>query len=515
MTSLRPLLGGLIVVISALAAGCPKAELPPLSPPGLLTILHTNDLHGHYLPERADWLPGTPEIGGFVRMEQEVRAIREARGRSNTLLLDAGDILTGTPLTAIKEEGAWGTPMLRFMEAIGYDAWAIGNHEFDRGLDNLSLLGGKAPFSILSANVRAKGGTAPLMPNQGFSRVFVVNGLRVGVIGATTDQLRTLVSPADWERMHMLSATEAVRTEVAVLDPLTDVIIAVTHLGLDADKGLAAAVPGIDLIVGGHSHTRLTEAVKQGETWIVQTGSYGRSLGVVEMSVADDAVASFRYQLRDLLLDTATVAPDPSLEGLAAHYQANIESLYGEELGKATKKLEKEYAHESALGRWISDALRVTTHSDIGVYNGGGLRSEIQPGVVTRRHMFECFPFENQVMTFGITGEALVGMVLRNIAADTDGKHGFLSMGGVTWTWRLNGSAPEVLSINVGGQPVDLSRRYSAAATSYITEQWEKHLGFEPKDAQPSGSNDFEAAVEYARVRGFGDDGVRRGVRVE
>lgn len=508
-------LGSFVLAAALFSAGCPKKPEVPLSPPGHVTILHTNDLHGHYLPERADWLPGEPQIGGFVRMEQEVRAIRTARGRANTLLLDGGDILTGTPLTAIKEEGAWGTPMLRFMEALGFDAWALGNHEFDRGVENLALLSAKSPFAVLSANIRAKGASDPLLPNQGFSRVFTVNGLKVGVVGATTDSLRTLVSPADWERMHTMPAADAVRAEVEALDPQTDLIVALTHLGVDQDKRLAAAVPGIDLIVGGHSHTRLTEAARQGETWIVQAGSYGRSLGVVSLQVEADRIVQFDYQLRDLTLDSATVEPDASLQGLADHYRTNIDTLYGETLGKATTRLDKEYAHESALGRWITDALRITSHTDVGIYNGGGLRSEIVPGVVTRRHLFECFPFENAVMTFSITGEQLVGIVLRNISADADGKRGFLPLGGVSWTWRMNAGAPEVVSMTVAGQPVDLNRTYSAASTSYIVDQWEKHLGFEPKDAVSIGTNDFEAAVEYARSAGFNDDGQKRGVRVD
>ncbi len=508
-------LGGFVAAAALFAAGCPKKVETPLSPPGHVTVMHTNDLHGHYLPERADWLPGEPQIGGFVRMEQEVRSIRLAKGRNNTMLLDGGDILTGTPLTAIKEEGAWGTPMLRFMEALGYDAWAIGNHEFDRGLENLALLTSKAPFAALSANLRAKGGKDPLFPAQGFSRVFTVNDVRVGVIGATTDGLRSLVSPADWARMQALPAADTVRAEVEALDPQTDLLIALTHLGVDYDKKLAAAVPGLDLIVGGHSHTRLTEAARQGDTWIVQAGSYGRSLGVVELDVADDRIAAFHYELRDLVPDTAAVAPDASLVGLADHYRTNIDTLYGEVLGKSLVKLDKEYAHESALGRWITDALRVTSHTDVGIYNGGGLRSEIVPGEVTRRHLFECFPFENAVMTFSITGEQLVGMVLKNISADADGKHAFMSLGGVSWTWRLNAGAPEVVTLDVGGQPVDLNRTYSAASTSYIVDQWAKTLGFEPKDAVPIGNNDFEAAVEYARTAGFTDDGKKRGVKVE
>lgn len=501
---------------SLLAVGCPKAPRTPLVPPGHLVVMHTNDLHGHYLPDHADWLPGSPKIGGFVRLEQEVRAIREQNGRANTLLLDGGDILTGTPLTAVKEEGAWGTPMLRFMEAVGYDGWVIGNHEFDRGLSNLGVLVSKSPMAVLSANLRAPGGQkGPLFPSQGLSRIYTVNNLRVGVIGATTDQLRGLVSPADWRLMNAMSVAEAVRAEVAVLDPQTDLVVALTHIGVDADRKLAAAVPGIDLIVGGHSHTPLTEAVKQGDTYIVQAGSYGRSLGVVEMVVENDAISSFQYKLRDLTPESATVPPDASLQGLAAHYETNIDSLYGEVVAKAPATLDKEYAHESALGRWITDALRVQAKVDIGIYNGGGLRAELRAGPITRRDLFEAFPFENPVHLFSITGSQLVGIVLRNIAADSGGKQGFLSLSGVSWTWREVGGTPEVVSLNVGAQPVDLARSYRAASTSYIVEQWSKHLGFEPADAALLGLNDFELAVAHAREAGVIDNGQRRGVRVD
>ncbi len=500
---------------SVLAQGCPKAPPAPLSPPGHLVVMHTNDLHGHYLPDHADWLPGSPEVGGFVRIEQEVRAIRAQAGHANTLLLDAGDILTGTPLTAMKEEGAWGTPMLRFMEALGYDGWVIGNHEFDRGLSNLGVLVAKSPITVLSANLRAPGGSKPLFPTQSYSRIYTVNNLRVGVIGGTTDQLRGLVSPADWALMSTVSVAEAIRAEVALLDPQTDLLIALTHIGVEGDRKLAAAVPGIDLIVGGHSHTPLTEAVKQGDTLIVQAGSYGRSLGVVELVVENDAVASFQYQLRDLTMDSATAPPDASLQGLAAHYKTNIDTLYGELITKAPVTLDKEYAHECALGRWIADALRVQARVDLGIYNGGGLRAELRAGPITRRELFESFPFENPVHLLDITGSQLVGIILRNIAADAGGKQGFLSLSGVSWTWRERNGAPEVVSLTVGAQPVDLGRSYRAATTSYIVEQWGKHLGFEPASTQLLGQNDFEVAVAHAREHGVIDKGERRGVRVE
>lgn len=503
------------VTTLAVFVGCPKKEPEPLVPPGHVTILHTNDLHGHYLPERADWLPGEPEIGGFVRLEQELRALRLERGRENTLLLDGGDILTGTPLTALQEEGARGTPMLRFMEALGYDAWVVGNHEFDRGLENLKVLAGKSTFVTLSANLRDKDGKAPLLPNQSFSHVFTVNGVRVGVIGATTDALKSLVSPADWARMAPLPVAAAVAEEVRRLDPDTDLLVALTHVGLDADKKLAASVPGLDLIVGGHSHTPMKEAARVGDTWIVQAGSYNRQLGVVELDVANDTIAAFRYELRDLTPDTAVGEPDKSVAALAAHYKENIDTVYGEVLGRAPAKLGKDYHHESPLGRWITDALRVAAKSDLAFYNGGGLRAEIQAGEVTRRQLFECFPFENPVYTFPVTGEQLVALLLRNAAADAAESRAYLSVSGAAWTWRLNAGAPELVAVSVGGQPVDLARTYTAAASSYVVDQWEKFLGVQPQDPSPVGLNDFEAAVAYGKAQGFSDSGARRGMRVE
>ena len=500
---------------AVLLAACPKRVPEPLSPPGRLTVMHTNDLHGHYLPERAEWLPGEPSIGGFARLEQEVRGIRDRVGTDNTLLLDGGDILTGTPLTAMQEEGAKGTPMLRFMEAVGYDGWVVGNHEFDRGLDNLKLLSAKATFAVLSANLRAKDGTTPLLPNQVFSTVFERNGLRVGVIGATTDALKSLVSPADWGRMATLPAIDAVRAEALRLDPATDVLIALTHIGVDDDKRLAAAVPSLDLIVGGHSHTPLKSAIQQGSTYIVQAGSYTRSLGIVELDVANDQLVGFKYELRDLTPETAPVLPSESLTQLADHYRENIDQVYGEVLSRAPSNLQKDYHHESGLMRWITDAIRASADTDIAVYNGGGLRAEIVSGDVTRRHLFECFPFENAIYTFPITGEQLVGLVLGNVAADANESRSFLGISGVKWTWRMASGAPEVASLSVGTQPVDLARTYSLAATSYIVDQSEKFLGFRPAEPTLLGVNDFEAAVAYAREKGVYDSGEKRGQRVE
>jgi 5'-nucleotidase/UDP-sugar diphosphatase len=467
--------------------------------PGRVTILHTNDLHGHFLPEAAEWAEGRPEIGGFVRIDQEVRSVKAARPRDSVLLLDGGDLLTGTPLTDIEVDGSKGGAMIRFMEAVGYDAWAVGNHEFDKGIDNLAALTAQSEMPPLSANVRDLGGTAPLLPRQQFSEVFEVSGVRVGVIGATTEGLKGLMSRKDFARLTLVDVEKAVREEMDRLDPDTDLIVVLSHIGVDADEALARRVDGIDLIVGAHSHTRLTTAREVDGTWIVQAGSYARSLGVVDMKVENDAIASFSYELRDLMLDTATVEPDAAIAAMADGYKADIDGYYGEVLSQAPATLGRDYHHESGLGRWITDVLRETTGADVALYNGGGLRSDLPAGTVTRGTIYACFPFRNEVQTFELTGAELLGVLLRNAIAENDEKRGFLPVSGVRYSWRVRNNAPEIVEASVGGAPIDPARTYTIATNSYIAEQWEKHLGVKPRNLTGTGTSDFDAAMEYAK----------------
>lgn len=506
------------LVLTLLAACAPPVVLEPGLPevPGAVTILHTNDLHGHFLPEQAEWLEGRPAIGGFERLDAEVDHLRATRPRKSVLLLDAGDQLTGTPLSDLEVDGAKGGAMNRFFSLLDYDAWAIGNHEFDKGLDNLMAYAAASPMTPLSANVRAEDGVSPLLPKQQFSQVFERGGVKVGVIGATTEQLKGLMSKADFARLTLLDVEKAVKAEVERLDPMTDAIVVLSHIGFDSDERLARYVKGIDLIVGGHSHTRRYEASKVGETWIVQAGSYCRTLGVVDFEVEDDRITKLRYELRDLRLETAPGPASPEVTQLTRFYQEQLERAFGEVVAEARERMGRDYHRESALGRWITDALRETAGTDVGLYNGGGIRGDIPPGPVTKGAIFNVFPFGNEVMVFEMLGADLQEVVLRNVIAENDKKRGFLPISGVSWTWRVRNGAPEVVEVLVGTSPLDLNRTYTVATNSYIAEQWEKHLGVAPKNLRGTGMTDYDVAVVYARRSdALTDPGDRRSRRME
>lgn len=481
------------------AVGCTRVVAEVVdAPPGHLTVLHTNDLHAHYEPEVADWLPNRPAIGGFIRLDAEVQAIRANRGPDGVLLFDAGDLNTGTPLGEIDVNGAKGAAMLQFLDLLRYDAWALGNHEFDKGLENLRRYARSSTIPILSANIHNKDGSL-LLANQEHSHVFERNGLRVGVIGATTEGLRTLMRPSEYATLSVTRVADAVRAEVARLDPETDLLVVLSHIGIDDDRALARAVPGIDLIVGGHSHTHLEVAEQVDGTWIVQAGSYTRSLGIVDLVVEGDRITNFHYSLRDLTPDTSPGPPTPKVVSLVAGYDAQIDALYGEVVGNATAVLNRDYHHESGVGQLVAEIMRDAAQTEVGLYNGGGLRADIEAGPVTLRSLYDVLAFGNQLMRFSITGAQLQALLLRNAAAEADEQHGFLPVSGVRYTWRVRVGAPELVDVSVGGVPLDLARSYSIATNSYVVEQWARFLGFEPKDAVSTGISDYEAAVAWVR----------------
>ncbi len=509
----------MILALALSLAACGPARdavtvgLPPQ--PGHVTLLHTNDLHGHFLPEPADWIEGRPAIGGMVRIEQEVRRLRQERPRGSVLTLDGGDLLTGTPLTDLDIDGAKGGAMMKLLGKVGYDYWVIGNHDFDKGLDNLIALARLSPVPMLSSNVRSPGGTTPLIPKQRFSDILEVGDVRVGLIGATTDGLEGLMNRKDFARLQLLRTEETVREEVKRLEARTDLIVVLSHIGLDYDQALARHVPGIDVIVGAHSHTRLTKPERVNDTWIVQAGSYGRSLGVLDLVVENDSVRSASYELRDLVPETAAGAPNPELVALVDGWKTAIDGFYGQRLSAAPTLLGRSYHHESALGRWITDALRTTAEADVAFYNGGGLRSDLPAGEVTRGTLYACFPFNNEIKVFEMTGESLLGVMLRNAAAENDEKRGFLSLSGMRYRWKLVNGAPEIVEATIGGTPVDPSKRYVVATTSYIAEQWEKHLGAEPIALRTLPQTDFDAAVALAKAGPVVDPGDARAERVQ
>lgn len=465
-----------------LACG-PRTSVPEALP-GQLTILHTNDLHGHYLAEDG--------AGGMEWLDAYADAHKAA---GNTLMLDAGDILSGTPLTDLHVRGVQGGAMLELMEAVGYDAWALGNHEFDKGQENTQALVSAARIPTLNANLRR--GTQPGLDGLLPHIVLEENGITVGVIGLVTEGLDKMVSSRAIEGLTVERSSDAVRREMEAMGEV-DLVVVLSHIGLEADRALAAQVDGIDLIVGGHSHTFLHEPQKVNDTWIVQAGEYAHVLGVVDLQVLDGQIEHFTSRLVQLDGASAPGVASPLVSDLVRRYDAEIREVYDVVLSHAATALDRDYHHQSGLGGWTTGMLREATGADVAIYNSGGLREDIPAGPVTRRTLYQVFPFANKVVTFELSGDELTTLVLSNCFRELNGSS-WMQISGVEVEWRERMDSPELLSVTLEGEPIDPKRTYTVATNSYVVDQGPRLLGgLTPHNPQELPYTVLDAAVQAA-----------------
>ena len=492
-----------IVGFFVLVACGPHPVEPPVSANAAsdrLVIAHTNDLHAHFAPNAAPWIAGEPEVGGFAEIAGHVEQLHRRWGGDNVLVLDGGDIMTGTPLMEFEVRGVRGGAMLDFMEEAGMDAWVLGNHEFDIGYDHVSALVTASRIPVLSANLDAVDGSGvPGIAGVQDHSIFERAGLRIGVFGLTTDSLARLTGTDATNLMQVRSVEEVAKEQVAILEPQVDLVVALTHIGLSVDQRVAEAVDGIDLIVGGHSHTSLTEPVRVNDTWIVQAGSYGRQLGVADMRVVDGQIVDFKSQLIDLI--PGAVEPPEASATLMKTWSERLDALFAEPVSVVPKAFsERSKQAETSLGRWAADMVRGAAACDIGIYNPGGIRSGLAEGPVNREDLYRVFPFANDVVQFEASGDDLLGLAIKNAGADLNGGHPVMQLSGMVVEWTVVSGAPSIVSVTVGGQPLEPQKVYTVATNSYVADRWRYNLGFEPAQLKTAGTTVFEAAVDRAKA---------------
>jgi len=439
--------------------------------PQKITILHTNDMHGAYLPAPATWMADKPLIGGFVALDYYVGQERAKAERS--LLLDAGDLMTGTVICDMEYQGAYGGALVAMMNDIGYDGWVFGNHEFDKGAANVRNLIKIAKFPVFCANF-VKGDT-PFVAEP--YHIYDVSGLRVGVIGLTYHKMVGMASPEKLDGFVSLDPAPEVNKIVAEIDPKTDLMIVLSHLGIENDRELANSVKGVDLIIGGHSHTRLETPERVNGVIIAQTGSNCRNLGQLDLTVAGDSVMEYAGRLIPML--TAAITPDPKLSALVDSIKAEIDKSYGMVIAQLKDDWETQYRAESNIGDWLADALRGRLGTDVAFLNSGGIRKNLAAGPVTKMDIHEILPFDNSVVTFTLSGKELVEIAKHNIGLEQGSYQGSLQFSGLSYNWRGDSANIELVEVRVNGAPVEPDRAYLAASIDYVANaNADKYFGF-------------------------------------
>jgi 5'-nucleotidase / UDP-sugar diphosphatase len=474
-----------IFFLAAAGAGS-ASDAPARSLSRRITILHTNDMHGQYIPSES-----RGGGGGLEALDAAVRGQMDDR----TLLLDAGDFQTGTLLSRLTVDGAAGGGMIRLMNRIGFRACSPGNHDFDEGWQNLIRLKELMGFDLLSANLTRDGA---LFTAKAYA-VYDVGGVKAGVIGLTSKDLYGLVFPGRLGGITVESPAAAARKWIRKIDPETDLIILLTHQGFREDSLLAMAVPEADVIVGGHSHTPLSGPVRVNGVVICQAGSHTRFLGRLDLDVADDRVVSFSGRL--IPVRAGVGQADSRVTELVREYRKTIEARFGGVIGRLNRAWTVSQNRECNTGNFFADVIRNRTGTDFAVLNSGGIRKGLGKGPVREMDVLEVYPFENRLVRFTCTGRDLLSLVRKN-ASSAYRKRQTLQVSGLTYETRKgSGNRVEITDCRIGGKPVEPGRTYTGASVDFIVPANAKeYMGFEPSGQDVIDVTVTGAAVDWIRA---------------
>jgi 2',3'-cyclic-nucleotide 2'-phosphodiesterase (5'-nucleotidase family) len=446
--------------------------------PKTLTILHTNDIHAGVFPHEAGWVRTDPKplVGGFRELSWTVDSLRGVRdGKGGVLLLDAGDVMTGTPIAEYEYRGAVGGAIFEMMNMIGYDAWTIGNHDLDISQDNLRALAAIAKFPTLSANLTDSAGKLPL--NNKEYLILEKNGLRIGIIGLMSEDLFRLTNTNNLKGLKVANAAGTLQRMIDRIGPDTDLLIALTHEGADEDSVLATKIHGLNVIIGGHSHTRIKIPRQVNGVLICQTGSNCENLGQLDLTVENKKVTA--YDGRLLTLWARTDRPENELSKVLAEYKLKVDKEFGTVVGTLTGDWKRTRSGESAIGGFITDAIREGASADVALTNSSGIRKDLRAGPITKLDLFEISPFRNYLCTFPVSGKTLRDLAIRYIQSLLESRTS-IDLAGLKCTWSRKVGTIEIRSLTAGGKDVTDDGTYTFATTDFVISQGDKYLGFTP-----------------------------------
>ncbi|GMA17157.1 multifunctional 2',3'-cyclic-nucleotide 2'-phosphodiesterase/5'-nucleotidase/3'-nucleotidase (plasmid) [Deinococcus metallilatus] len=483
--------------------------------PLTVTILHSDDLHGHLDPVKV----GQGTYGGYARQTALVR--KYAAQDPNPLVLSGGDTFQGTLFYNVYQ----GLADVLFMNLQGYQAMAVGNHEFDNGPEALARFAQKAQFPLLAANLDVSQ-EARLKDLIKPYAVLNVAGQKVGVIGAVTPDLPLISSPGD--NVKMLELMQSLRGSVQALQAQgINKIILLSHLGYPLEQEVAKTVPGIDVIVGGHSHTLLgtfdnkdfppsegpyptvVQNPDGNKTLLVAAWEWGKVLGRIRVTF-NDAGAVESYEGNPIVV-SADLPEDPTAKRMIETLSVPIASLRAQVIGNTTQGLngnrEIVRKRESTMANVLADAALEAGQKAgavIAFVNGGGVRASINPGPITFEEAITVQPFGNTLTVLDLTGAEIKQALEHGVATWSEGKGQFLHVSkGMSYTFDLSKPAgSRVTAVTLNGQPLDDSKTYTVAMNTFTATGGDGFDVFKNTKGRrlDTGTLDIDILVNYFRA---------------
>lgn len=481
---------------AAAGTAAPAAVLQPPFPPGtrFLRIVGTNDFHGALEP-RPD--AGGVRRGGAAYVAAAIdRARRECAPTCETLLLDGGDMFQGTPASNL----SYGRPVVDYYNRIGYAAAALGNHEFDWGIDTLRARMRQAKFGILGANVRySDGRDVRWIRND----TIVTRGrTRIGIIGVSTVSTPRQTRAGNVVGLRFDDPAPIVDSIGPALRRRgANLVVVVAHAGAHCtgDAGCNGEIidfarkvtTKVDAIVSGHSHSLLNTVVNG--IPIVQARSTGRAIDVLDIPLGAAAGVAPRIEIRELATDS--IKPLASIDSIVQRAVARVAPLVSRRVATIPTTLARQ-GPQYPLGNLIADAQRWAGKGDIAIMNNGGIRTELRAGEATYGSLFEIQPFGNTLYSLTMTGAQLRGLIEAMLGKSPVNDH----VSGLTITF--DPSAPRgsrIVSVTMAdGSPLSDGRSYNVILNDFLATGGEGYNAAGRATAsRPLGIDDLDALIDY------------------
>jgi len=475
-----------------------------------VTIIYTNDFHGHILPDK-----NGEGIGGAAAIAAFVKSVR--RKDPDALFLDAGDFFQGTPQSDLSK----GRNTILVMNRLGYDAAAVGNHEFDFGLKNLGSLAAEAQFPFLSANIfYSQTNSAPP-----FIKPYIikeVKGVRIAIFGLTSERTPEMSIPENVKGLRFEDARDISRHLVGELRKKADVIVALSHLGLEksenlksgkeaawhGDIALASEVPDIDIIIGGHTHTH-EPGLKVGKTFIVQTAGLGRSVGKLTIRLSRKSGKPLLISNSIVKMSAKKTGEDPVMKDFVGSISSEITGQLATVIGEVTEDIKRSDGKQSPLGFFIADIIRQKSGAMISFNNRGGVRADFKKGHVTLGDVYMVSPFDNTIVTMKLSGAQIRAIVGKSIANTSSNGAAVLDASGLRLTARQRQPSDEKADIDVSTKnkngrqvfvPLDDKKYYTVATNSFLASGGDGFVEFtKGTDIRDTGINIRAAIADFIK----------------
>jgi len=436
---------------------------------GRITLLQINDAHG-YLEQHQEWFPGTHgkpvfrPAGGYSRIATLVKQIKEeTQGR--VLFLDNGDTFYGTyPVGQSR-----GQALIPILQQLGFHAMTA-HWDFAYGPARLKELASQLPYPLLAINIYDKE-TGQLV----YEPYTVVNvaGLKIGVIGIASNLVDKTMPASFSEGLRFTLGRDELPGFISeVRAKRVDLLVVLSHLGFPQDTRLLSEVPGVDVLLSGHTHDRLYQPVLHGGALVIQSGCQGSFLGRLDLEIREGKITDYTHKLIDV---AATIAPDPATEALVKQAIAPYAAELEREVGELASGLDRDTCLEATMDNFLLAAIRDAAGTELALTHGWRWGAPIPAGKVTMNDLYNIIPLTVPISTVDLTGAELKELLEDNLEA-TFSANPFQQQGGyvkrclgLTAYIRVqNPTGTRLTRLLVGEKDVEPDRLYS---TAFLTVQ--------------------------------------------